>query len=139
MLVPAHALAGFEAFRELLLRSGGRERALKCARKKRWAIVVRHGERLLFAQMKFAGPRIVRDVSARSLGAEPLAHITLRGAGPFRQFAGRLWPARYQRLIQTQFVTDANQCRIEGRAEIDDRLPKKFVQLIRIDSHYCLR
>src|SRR5580692_12851617 len=108
MFVPAEAFACLESLGKRLLRLDRRERRLKRTGHERGAIIVRHRERLFFAEVKFPGRRIVRHVTARRLRAQPLANVTLGSPRAFCKFCGGLWAARREGFVQTEFVADAN-------------------------------
>src|SRR3984893_18229472 len=127
VLVPAHSLTRLESFRQLLFRFYSRQSNLEGAGQKYWTAIVRHGKSLLLAKAEFLSAGVVCHVPARGLSAKPLAHVPLRGSRLFRQSRGCLRSARRQSLVQPQFIADANQCRVKGRAKIDHCLNKQFV------------
>jgi hypothetical protein len=90
VLMPAHTLSGLESFRELLLGFCSSEGHLKCSRQEDRAGFVGHRKSLFFAEVEFASRRVVGDVAAGGLCAQPLAYIAFGGAGALGKFRGSL-------------------------------------------------
>src|SRR4029077_4237118 len=75
----------------------------------------------------------------RRLRAQPLANVALGCPRAFCQFPRGLRTARRQAFVQAELVAHANQRGVKRCAEIDQRSPKKFVELVWIDCHEVLR
>ena len=99
MLVPAHAGAGAERLGDALLGLESAQREHERARDVDTAVRVGQRECLLFGHRVGAGGRVVLDVPARRLPAQPFGDITSAGLRPGRQFLGGGWPGG-QRLVQ---------------------------------------
>lgn len=97
--MPSHSFASFEAFRELLLRFHRGQGALKGAGKKGGTVFVRHGESLLFTEMKLPVCRIVGHITAGGLGRQPLPNVALGCAGLLRELSRSLRSARGKSLV----------------------------------------
>ena len=88
MFVPAHALASFEAFLQLILCLNRAHRRLKRTWQKCRTVIVRQRECPLFRQVKFSGRCVITRIAARRLAAQPLSDVTFRCLGSFGKFRG---------------------------------------------------
>ena len=102
-----------------------------------------HG--LLGGQFVRALGRVVDDVAAGGLVAEPFADVPLGGAGPLGQRGRRDRPGAGHRLVQAQPVAEVQQQPGDGRAHVDHRLSDERLELRLVDGrdvgcrHCCLR
>ena len=75
-----------------------------------------HG--LLGIHGKAFGRGVIVQITGGGVGAEPFAHEALDRSGTARQFFRRHRPRFSQRVVQPEFVTDTDQRRNHGRAQI---------------------
>ena len=132
--MPAHAGTGPERLgdpRHGLQRAQGQhERAGRVDA----AVRVGQGEGLLLGHRVGVVGRVVLDVAARGLAAQPLGDVARAGLGRRGQFlsAGR---RGRQRLVQAEVVANDHVARRRRRAEVRDELAQELVQLVGVDSH----
>ena len=102
------------------------------------AVLVGDHHGLLGGQFEGAIDRVIDDVAASRLIAEPLTDVPLRGAGPRGQGRGRDWPGARHRLVEAEPVADVQQQPRDGCAHVGDRLPDEGLQPGLIDPvRFC--
>ena len=96
---------------------------------------VRSGERggLLGRQRIAAAVRVVGDIAARGLCVQPLAHVTLGGAGALREFRGRQRARSGQRAVQAELVAHHHERGVEGRADLLHGAEHELHKLVAVD------
>lgn len=110
---------------------GGRaERYLEAPADERRAGLVGERRGLLCGERVAAADRVVVDVAACRLSAEPFAHVALRGPGPLGQLRGIERPGLGERAVEPEAIADHDQGGVHGRAELNDRLTEERVQSI---------
>jgi hypothetical protein len=60
--------------------------------------------------------------------AQPFSNVPLGGSGFERKLTRRLWAAGRKRFVQSQLVTDADECSMKRRSKIDDSLAEEFIE-----------
>ncbi len=136
VLVPAKALARAEALGYLRLVLDGGRHQLKGARDERGAVFVGQGHRLLGWQPEGPRGRVVLDVAAGRLLAQPLADVALVTVGALGQLLGGDRLAVGHRLVQAELVADQNQRRGDRRAQVAHELTHELFELCFI-YFYC--
>ena len=97
------------------------------------AVRVGERDRLLGRQRVPAAGRVVLDVAARGLGVQPLADVTLGGAGAVGQFGRRQRARAGHRPVQAQLVAQHDQRRVQGGADFVHRAEHELHELVPVD------
>ena len=134
VLAPFHPLAGAEILDRAFAYMEEVTHNEIGARQVHGTVGIGEDQRLLLFQMVFAGLRIVHDIAAGRLVAEPLAGIAFVGTGVARKLGGR-HRLFGERLVIAEFVADGHQHGAHRRAEITDRPVEKFVQFVFVNGH----
>jgi hypothetical protein len=120
VVAPRVAAAGAEPFGD---RVGGVDRSesnLERADHAGRAGLVGQRDGVLVRQAEPAGAVVV-EVAAGRLGAGPLTHVTLDGAGAGGQFRRADWSGTGHRPVEPELVADHHHRPAEQRADIADR------------------
>jgi hypothetical protein len=135
VLVPAEAVAGADGLGDPRLVLAGRGGDLEGAGHERRAGLVGQGESLLLGQAVAVGGRVVGDVAAGRLAAQPLGQVALAGAGAGGQLGRGGRAGGGQSLVEAQPVAGDDRGRGEHRAQVGDEAVEKLVQLGLVDGH----
>ena len=133
LLVPADAFSREERIGDFGHAFDRSFHGLKKTGQKHGAVLVRKRHRLLRRQGISRGRRIENHESAGSLRREPFANVSLGRFCLRGEFGRSKRPRAGHCLIETEFVADENQSRIDRRSHFADGFHHKFVQLGFVD------
>ncbi len=135
--VPAHPRAGAERPGDLRLGAQRGHRELERPGHEQRAVRIGQRECLLLGERVFAAGRVVLDVAAGGLAAQPLVDVAGCGAGPLGQL---LRPQRSVREgpVQPEPVADHDVARRHGGAEVADEPVQEAPSRCLVDRHVPL-
>ena len=139
VLVPGDAVAGAHRLRDERRVDDRAERELEEAGEERGAVRVGEHGGLLGREAVAAAAGVVRQVAARRLRVQPLAHVRLGRARARRQLGGDQRPRCGQRPVEPEPVADHDQSGVQRRADLVDRREHELLQLLRVERGLCDR
>jgi hypothetical protein len=122
VLLPADPRSGAERVHEDVVVGVARGDALEGAAQEHRAVLIGDHHGLLGRQLEGVVHRVVADVAACRLVAEPLTDVSLIGSGPRRERVRRDRPGARHRPVEAKAVADMQQQPRDGRAHVGDRL-----------------
>ncbi len=137
VLVPAQPGAGAEPLGDLRLGLQRAQRQHERARRVDRAVRVGQHEGLLLGHRKGVAVRVVLDVAAGRLAAQPLGDVARVGLGAGGELVGGC-RGRCQRAVQAEPVPDHDVARRRGRAEVGHELAEDLAELGVVDCHVIL-
>ncbi len=137
VVAPGHALAAAERLERLVLVEPHRGRRVPGVRDVQRAVLVGQHQRLLRRQFVGVADRVVRDVAARRLRVEPLAHVARRAAGARSELVGAQRSGAGHGLVQAELGAEADHHAAVAGGEVADGAHDEGVELGSID-HGCI-
>ena len=132
VLVPANAGAGTECLLDLVLRLQRSERELEGPGEEHRPLRVGQCERLLSGHRVRLGARVVLDVPARGLSAQPLVDVSRVGPGGLGEGA-RVARSLGEGSVETQPLAEQHVAGAHGGTEVADELPHERHQGVHVD------
>ena len=134
VLVPAQAAARSEGFGDPRFGLQRSERQHECAWRVDVAVWISQRIRLLLGHRVAIRGRVVFDVAAGRLAAQPFGDVTRAGTRAHRQLVGARRPGG-QCLVQAEPVTDDHVPGRHCRPQVRNERAQEFVQLVVVDRH----
>ena len=135
VLAPIESAAGAKVFDHPRLGLEQRRNHFPRARNEIGAILIGQCRRLLGRQGVFIALRVIGDIPARGLIAEPFANIALRRTGLPRQIGDGHRAGTRHRFIKSELVADQREHGAHRSADVSHRLPKKRLHPRFVDWH----
>ncbi len=133
MVAPGNAVAGAESLHRLVLVCPHRCRNGPGSGDENRAVLVGKDKGLLRRQLIGVADRVIGEVAARDLRAEPFAHIAFGAAGAAGKLARGERAGIGHRLVEAEPVAEAHHhAAIAGR-QIPDSAPDQRVEFRRVD------
>ncbi len=134
VLVPAHTRAGAVGLLHPWHGGQSAQCELEGAGEEERAVGVGEGERLLLRHRVAVAVRVVLDVAAGRLAADPLGHVARVGAGPLGELAGGGGRGG-EAAIEAEAVAEDDVAGRHGRAQVADELADELHQQVVVDRH----